>query len=243
MLVHTAGIILRSTKYGDTSLIVEVLTPAQGRCTIMVKGARKPNKAGATKAGILQPGFLVQLSMLYQGTKPMQVANDFAADSVCMRQLSMAQLGVITFITEILEKCLHGSELDADIFDCYWEILLHCYSVPEDIKHIPIHAVLQLAHHLGFQITGAHSALTPTLNLQAGAFDMQAAQNNIDYAHGHAAQLISAINSSTLFTSRINSTREGRKKALDASIKFLEIHLGRTLYLQSVSIWQSVFDA
>jgi DNA repair protein RecO (recombination protein O) len=242
MLVHTAAIILRTIKYGDTSLIVDILTPSQGRCSIMVKGARKPNKSGATKASTLQPGFLVQMSMAYQSGKAMQLSNDFSASNICMQQLSMPQLGVITFVTEIIDKCIHGGEVDADIFDTLWQILAHCFNRASDISYTPIYTVLQCARHLGFQITGAYSAITPTLNLKAGVFDMQSSQNNIQVVSGEEAQLISAINNLSALGTEIPSTRPVRQAALKYVLQYLEIHIGKSINLQSLGVWQSVFE-
>ena len=64
MLQNTQGIVLRSVKYGETSLITSVFTEKQGVQSYMVQGVRT-SKAKTNKAALLQPATLLDL-VIYQ---------------------------------------------------------------------------------------------------------------------------------------------------------------------------------
>ena len=61
MLHKTSGIILHTTKYSDSSLIVKIYTEKFGLQSYMISGAR--SKKSKTKASLFQPMALVLLEV------------------------------------------------------------------------------------------------------------------------------------------------------------------------------------
>ena len=68
MLQPTRGIVLKSVKYGDTSLIVTVFTRTFGVQSYIVQGIRSA-KAKQQRAGLMQPATLLDM-LVYN--KPQQ---------------------------------------------------------------------------------------------------------------------------------------------------------------------------
>jgi DNA repair protein RecO (recombination protein O) len=54
-LHKTKGLVLRTVKYGETSIIVTIFTELFGVQTYLVNGVRSSSKKGAGKAGLFQP--------------------------------------------------------------------------------------------------------------------------------------------------------------------------------------------
>ena len=52
MIIKTRGILLKTTKYSETSLICKILTEERGLKSYIISGVRK--KKGKTSAGLLQ---------------------------------------------------------------------------------------------------------------------------------------------------------------------------------------------
>src|SRR4051812_44832359 len=78
MLQKTNGIVLRSVKYGDTSLVTTIFTAVSGVQTYMVKGVRT-SKAGKNRAGSFQPGVLLEMVVYQQPHKNIQHIREFQA--------------------------------------------------------------------------------------------------------------------------------------------------------------------
>ena len=59
MLIKTRGIVFRSLKYGETSLIVDIFTEERGLRSYLINGVR--SKRGKVKASLLQIMSLVEI--------------------------------------------------------------------------------------------------------------------------------------------------------------------------------------
>ena len=65
MLQPTKAIVLRSIKYGDTSLISTLFTETQGVQTYITQGVRSA-KAKTNKAALLQPATLLDVVVYHK---------------------------------------------------------------------------------------------------------------------------------------------------------------------------------
>ncbi|MFM2387241.1 MAG: repair protein RecO [Bacteroidota bacterium] len=238
MLLHSRAIVLRTTKYGDTSLIADVVIEGYGRMPLMIKGARKANKAGSSKASIVQAGFMLHVSLSYVAQKQFQLPKDLQLDAACVQSCSMPQLACITFCTELLDRILVSNELNDEFFEHAWLSLQKCYA-GTDLIYQPILFTLECATLLGFEITGSYSAITPHLHLSNGRFEL-GLPSSTEFVANEAAQLISdAVNNSSKLSDN-NYARQHRHDALMALLKFLELHLSKPLQLRSIDVWGSV---
>ncbi|MFT3936946.1 MAG: recombination protein O N-terminal domain-containing protein [Chitinophagaceae bacterium] len=56
---HTKGIVLRTVKYGETSVIASIYTELFGLQSYLVNGVRTSSKKGPGKASLFQPGSIL----------------------------------------------------------------------------------------------------------------------------------------------------------------------------------------
>jgi DNA repair protein RecO (recombination protein O) len=238
MLLHSRAIVLRTTKYGDTSLIADAMIEGYGRMPLIIKGARKANKAGSSKASILQAGFMLHVSLTYVAHKQFQLPKDLQLDAACVQSCSMPQLACITFCTELLDRILLNNELNDEFFEHAWQSLHKCYT-GTNLVYQPILFALECATLLGFEITGSYTAITPHLHLSNGRFEL-GLLSDTEFVANEVAQLISdAVNNSAKLSEQ-NYARQHRHDALVALIRFLELHLSKPLQLRSIDVWGSV---
>ena len=71
MTHKTKGIVLRTVKYGETSLVVTIFTELFGVQTYMVNGARTTKRTG-NKAAMFQPSAMLDLEVYHNDQKSMQ---------------------------------------------------------------------------------------------------------------------------------------------------------------------------
>ena len=67
----TKGIVLRTIKYGETSLVVTMFTELFGMQTYMVNGIRTSKRQGA-KAAMYQPAAIIEMEVYHNDQKAMQ---------------------------------------------------------------------------------------------------------------------------------------------------------------------------
>lgn len=178
MLHKTQGLVLRTTKYAETSVIAKIFTRDLGLRSYMVKGVR--SASGRTKQNLLQP--LTHLDMVVynnpnkqlQYIKEMQPAahyNSIACDSV--------KTTLLFFMDEVLYKSLKDEESNVALFDYVVDELrsLNGDAAEKDaapaetpLATLPISFLIRTARHLGIEPMDNYSSREPLFNLKEGRF-------------------------------------------------------------------------
>src|ERR1700740_2679585 len=106
MTHKTKGIVLRSIKYGETSLVVTVFTELFGVQTYMVNGVRSSKKTSAS-ASHFQPAAILELVVYHKSTQTMQRIKEFSWSYLYKFILSdVIRNSIATYMVELLHKCL-----------------------------------------------------------------------------------------------------------------------------------------
>lgn len=109
--------ILHSRAYRDSSLILDVLTPAYGRVALLAKGAKKPQ---SSRRAVLQPFRSLLLS--WQGRGELQTLTKVEESG---RTLALQEERLICgyYVNELLHRLLSHSDGDAELFVLYDDTL------------------------------------------------------------------------------------------------------------------------
>ena len=75
MIQKNKGIVLRSVKYGETSLVVTIFTELAGLQSYLVNGVRQTSSKGATKAALFQPSAILDLVTYHNEFKNNTILN------------------------------------------------------------------------------------------------------------------------------------------------------------------------
>jgi len=171
MTHKTKGIVLRSIKYGETSLVVTIFTEMFGIQTYMVNGVRTSKKS-ASKANHFQPTAILDLVVYHSENKSMQRIKEFSWAVLYDRLLSdVIKNSVASFMAELLHKCLKQPEPNADLFAFCEESFLSLDRADKIIAaNFALFFTLHLAHFFGFRMTDNFSNEDPVLDLQEGVF-------------------------------------------------------------------------
>jgi DNA repair protein RecO (recombination protein O) len=171
MTHKSKGIVLRSIKYGETSLVVTVFTELFGVQTYMVNGVRSEKRSSA-KANHFQPSALLDLVVYHHSGKNMQRIKEFSWDILYREVLSnVIKNSIASFMVELLQKCLRQPEPNGELFHFCREALL---SLDESDKPVAanfaLYFTLQLPYFFGFQMTDNYHTSRPYLDLAEGNY-------------------------------------------------------------------------
>ena len=76
--VHkTKGLVLRTVKYGETSVIVSIFTELFGLQSYLVNGVRTISKKGSAKASMFQPTAILDMVVYHNELKQLQRIKEF----------------------------------------------------------------------------------------------------------------------------------------------------------------------
>src|SRR5919112_4260548 len=88
MLHKTKGIVLRTVKYGETSLIVTMFTELFGLQSYLVNGVRQASKKGGAKATFFQPASILELVAYHSDFNKLQRLREYKWDFLYQHILS-----------------------------------------------------------------------------------------------------------------------------------------------------------
>lgn len=174
-LHKTKGIVLRSVKYGETSLVVTIFTELFGIQSYLVNGVRISTKKGTGKANYFQPAAVLDLVVYHNELKNLNRIKEFKWSHIYQHIFSdIKKNAVALFMVELLTKCLKQPESNTDLFHFTEDAFLHLDQADDAVTaNFPLFFAIQLPLFFGFRITDNYSNQNPFLDMQEGQFVVQ----------------------------------------------------------------------
>lgn len=171
-MYKTKGIVLRTIKYGETSLIATLYTELFGLQSYLVNGVRTSSKKGPGKANLFQPAAILDLVVYHSDLKNLQRIKEFRWGYLYRHIFfDVMKNGVALFLVELLQKCLKQPEPNADLFYFVEDAFTHLDECEGTVlANYPLFFTLHLAGFFGFRIEDTYSEKASILDLQEGVF-------------------------------------------------------------------------
>jgi DNA repair protein RecO (recombination protein O) len=171
-LHHTKGIVLRTVKYGETSVIVTIFTELFGIQAYLVNGVRTSSKKGSGKANLFQPTSILEMVIYHNELKQLQRIKEFKWSFLYQHILSdVRKNAVALFMVELLTKCLKQPEANPDLFHFAEDSFIHLDEASDAVTaNFPLFFALHLPVFFGFRFSDNYSERQPFLDLQEGEF-------------------------------------------------------------------------
>ncbi|RPD48184.1 DNA repair protein RecO [Paracnuella aquatica] len=239
MIAKTKGIVLRSVKFGETSLVVNIYTELFGLQSYLVNGVRTANRRGSAKAAFFQPASLLELVVYHNDFNNLQRIREFKWAVLYNAILSdVIKNAVAAFMIELLSKCVKEPEANPDLFYFVEDVLLHLDEAsPQATANFPLFYALHLAYFFGFRIGDEYSEENSYLDLQEGVFVPVQPRHQF-YLHDREAEVTSHIlkaqHPSELEDLHLN--QEFRRRLLQAYEQYYVLHLPEFGALKSLPV-------
>ena len=228
MLHKSKGIVLRSVKYGETSLVVTIFTEQLGLQSYLVNGVRQASSKGTAKAILFQPSAMLDLVSYHNEFKNLQRLKEFKWAYLYKHILSdVRKNAVALFMIELLGKCLKQPEANTELFYFVEDALLHLDEANEKITgNFPIFFGLHLAVFFGFRITDDFSGNVHYLDLQEGRFTVEQPKHPHYLADREAvtvSHILKIMRPHEL--EEVNMNQEMRRRIMHAIEEYYALHL------------------
>ena len=172
MLHKTKGIVLRTVKYGETSVIVLIFTETFGIQSYLVNGVRISTKKGSGKATLFQPAAILDMVAYHNELKQLQRLREFKWSCLYRNIFSdVKKNAVALFMVELLTRCLKQPETHTDLFHFTEDAFMHLDNGSETMTaNFPLYFAMHLAVLMGFRMNDNFSEQNPVFDLQDGNF-------------------------------------------------------------------------
>ena len=206
-------IVLHTTRYGDSSLIVHGYTREEGRTSLMLRGAfrtsgkRRPSHPGAV---LLHPLSIVNYVASKSPKAGMAYLREFSPKyRLHSIREDFSKIAITMFISELLYRTLLHSERDEDLYD-FLEANFHLWFLD------------RYAAYLGFPFESG-------FNLDYNPFTPQQTSRLLTF---HEASFEDAL--------AVPMTGAERKELVEAVLRWLEYHTGSRIDLRSVAVLHQI---
>jgi len=172
MVFNTKGIVLRTVKYGETSVIVAIYTELFGIQSYLVNGVRTVTKKNPGKAGLFQPGAILDLVVYHNELKNLQRLKEFKWGYLYKHIYSdVLKNAVALFMVELLQKTLKQPEHNPDLYHFIEDAFIHLDESEQLVTaNYPLFFALHLAAFFGFRFADDYDETKSYLDLQEGEF-------------------------------------------------------------------------
>lgn len=227
MTHKTKGIVLRSIKYGETSLVVTIFTEMFGIQTYMVNGVRSSKKSAAN-ANLFQPTAILDLVVYHSPNRQMHRIKEFSWGHLYHQLLSdVIKNSIGSFMAELIHKCLKQPEPNADLFSFFEESFLALDQANKAVTaNFALFFTLHLTYFFGFKMTDNYTDADCILDLQEGVFiDHQPTHPH--FIDGQQAQLTTLLLKvmQPHELEQFNLNREIRRTLLLKYLEYYALHI------------------
>ena len=242
MTHKTKGIVLRTVKYGETSLVATILTELFGVQTYMVNGVRSSKKTSA-KANLFQPGAILDLVVYHHEQKNMQRIKEFGWAVIYKNVLTdVIKNSIALYLVELLYKCLKQPEKNEKLFYFAEDVLLHLDTADKSVTaNMPLYFALHLPHFLGFRMNDDYSEQKNILDLQEGNF-IEEQPSHSYFIEGENAlltsQLLKVMQPAEL--SHFHLHHDARRKLLHYYHNYYALHIQDFGEMKTLAVLQDV---
>jgi DNA repair protein RecO (recombination protein O) len=242
MTHKTKGIVLRSIKYGETSLVVTLFTELFGIQTYMVNGVRTSKKS-ASKASHFQPTAILDLVVYHSENKSMQRIKEFSWAVLYNNLLSdVIKNSIASFMAELIQKCLKQPEPNSDLYNFCEESFLQLDNANKIVSaNFALFFTLHLTHFFGFRMTDNFSNDNSVMDLQEGHF-IDHRPPHPDFIDGKyaelTAQLLKVMQPFELEEFKLN--REIRRTLLIKYLAYYALHIHDFGQMKSLMVLHEV---
>ena len=226
-MISTPGIVLHTTPYGDTSVIVKVFTRLLGVQSYIIKGVRGPH--AKVKQNLLQPFSCLDM-VVYDNTKaelnyikelsprhPSELSSSHSPSLPFTSSHSPIENALRFFMTEVLYKSLQEAEPMPALFD-YAE---QAAAVADSLAaaNLPISFLLTVSRHLGIEPMDNYCPREPLFDIQEGRYVSAPTETTL------SPRLSSLLHDYLTSVTTPQSPLSDRRLLIDALLAYYQLHI------------------
>ena len=239
MIISTKAIVLRKTKYSDSSLIVDVFTEFEGRKSFFIKGILGKSKA-KLKNSYFQPLSQILIKYNRREKKKINFLIECKINSHCQNlYLDYRKSSIILFLNEILITCIVEEACNKELYS-FLEKSLNWLNNNDRISNFHMIFILNLLKYLGIN-PHLKSSNSKYLSFENGSFEEK--KPNGLYAEGNSvSSIISLLGMKFDDCFLLKVSQVQKHEILKVLLEYIQYHVQGFKQPKSLLVFHQVFD-
>lgn len=240
MIRKTRGIVLHTTKFGESSLVAHCYTEQSGRQTFMLKGVRKSKKQN--RSNLFQPLFILDFEVYHKDSREIQLVKEVRrAIPLNSLPFDITKSTQAIFIAEVLYRVLKEEEPNPVLANFLISTIEYLDTMEEASPDFHIIFMFQLSRHLGFYPQNNFGEEGFFFNLASGRFKavFTDPENFLDEEASSLWHRFMRSDLQSVKTEEFNGIQ--RKITLDNLVRFYKLHVNGMGDIRSLEILHAFF--
>lgn len=237
MLDKTEGIVLKTTKYSESSIIAKIFTKKHGVLSFMIQGVR--TSKNKQKGNLIQNLNILNLEVYLKEQRNLNRIKEYNINYIYKNlHVDFVKQSVALFCIELVSKCVKEHEINERLYDYLSLFLIELDQETQTIENKPLFFMLETASILGFE-PSLHNILHGTyFNLESGRFeDRIASTNSLDE---HETTMLKKMMAMYYDKGELKLAHHERKLLLDKMLLYFRWHVNDFSELKSPSVLSEV---
>ena len=238
-LFKSIGIVFRSIKYSETSLILDIFTREKGMRSFIVSGVRKSKSK--TKASMYQHLNILELVAYDKDNKLARIKETKIHHYYQKLTFDVVRSSVGLFILEVCKNSILEKEENIELFDFIHDrlVLLDSDALKNNTL-FPIKFLLELSQFIGFQPFQNFDKDNPYFDLFNGRFVPDASGKYISSLEV-SKEIALLENMNMLDIDKLSIPKQRRNEILDDLIIYYKLHIEQFKDLNTLDVLRTIF--
>lgn len=143
------GIVIRTTRYGESSVIAELLTAEEGAVAVIASGLR--SKRGRAHAALLKTGTPVSVVLYFKpGANMHRLKEAQAGYRLQSIPFSIVKSSLLLFLIDVARSAFRSYSAHESSYQFLMDYIQQLDRRSERLSWVPLEFMLDLSQHLGF---------------------------------------------------------------------------------------------
>jgi DNA repair protein RecO (recombination protein O) len=241
MLHKIKGIVLKTTLYGESSVVAQLFTDKFGIQSYLINGVKKPK--AKIPMNILQPLHLLELVVYYKPATQMQRVKE-ARPSPVFKSIPyhVVKNTIVQFLNEVLYKSIRQQHADENLFDFIYNAI-SWFDESEGVNvNFHLSFLLKLTRFLGFAPHAKTRNDQKYFDLQEGDFTSvwPSHPNFIDESNSDS--FLALFNSPFEKINEIKLSNTNRRFLMDKILVYYSLHTASFGQIKSHQVLEDVLS-
>lgn len=240
MIVATEGIVLRTIKYSDTSVISKIYTCEKGMLSFLIMGVY--SKKAAIKPSMLQPLQPLELHFYWHQNKSLFKIKELRP-SVILNNLhyDLNRSSIAVFMAELINKSIQEEETHPALYEFLMKSILMLDSLQSSLANYPLFFLLEYSKLLGFYPQNNYSAQTACFELHQGLFTQHSDNDNFFILPPASEYFSKMLDTSFEQFDTLAIPKSARQILIKKLIAYYQVHLHGFRNLNSLQVLEDMY--
>ena len=242
MIERTKAIVLNKVKYGDSDIIVNLLSYKHGRISVIVKSCR--NKKSHVKTNIFFPLNIIETDIYVKQNRNLQTIKNAASVEILNSISSnIFKICIAQFLVELIQKSIKEESRIDDIFSFIENSILKLEKDETNTGSFHLYFLIELAKYLGFDLNNNFDNDNQYFNIREGMFIHLYTCEEESLNKTESETLYNILMSNFDNNSQFEIPLGMRRKLLQKIVRYYQYHIIHKQEIKSLAVLNDIFEA